>query len=299
MRRPWRGHHPHPCARHVRPGGVGTRFPRRILALRAIAGVLIAAAVVIAVSPMLLRYWSAGYLASVSHNTRRAVAAWPERTRKRALAEAEAYNRWLAAGGQPTLGVVGAAQTSGEYESLLDAGGGVMGTISIPDIDVQLPIRHGTSADVLSAGAGHLAGTSLPVGGKRTHAVITAHRGLVRASMFTRLDELDIGDSFTLSVMGRSLAYRIDRVTVITPDDTAGLRISGDEDRVTLMTCTPYGVNTHRLLVSGVRVDAKDAADAARDAGDADYRASAWAVAVFCTVCVIGWTAVWCARPRA
>lgn len=142
----------------------------------------------------------------------------------------------------PSTRMVSAATTS------------AMGTISIPSIGVHLPIRHGTSSDVLSAGAGYLMGTSLPVGGSSTHAVITAHRGLAGASMFTRLDEMAVGDRFSLTVLGATMTYRVDRVTVIKPEDTAILRISSTEDRVTLMTCTPYGVNTHRLLVSGVRV---------------------------------------------
>ena len=117
--------------------------------------------------------------------------------------------------------------------------------------------------------------------------------------MFTRLDELNAGDQFTLAVMGRSLTYRIDRVKVIKPEDTAGLRIAGDEDRVTLMTCTPYGVNTHRLLVSGVRIDTGNAADE-NDAiaNETSRRALAWALTVCCAVCIIGWTLLWCMRPR-
>lgn len=286
-----------PRACHARD--CGSAASRRVTVLRAVAGILIASAIAIAISPTLLKYWSAGYFVSVSQDTRRTVDAWPKRTRERALANADAYNRWLAVGGQPTLGVADNAAMSDEYESLLDVGGGVMGTISIPKINVQLPIRHGTSSNVLSAGAGHLFGTSLPVGGAKTHAVITAHRGLMRASMFTRLDELNAGDQFTLSVMGRSLTYRIDRVKVIKPEDTAGLRIAGDEDRVTLMTCTPYGVNTHRLLVSGVRIDTKSAADENdANANETSRRALAWALTVCCAVCIIGWTLLWCMRPR-
>ena len=123
----------------------------------------------------------------------------------------------------------------------------------IPEISVDLPIYHGTSESALASGAGHLYGSSLPVGGASTHSVITGHRGLVEAMMFTRLDEMKVDDYFYIDVMGETLGYRVDRIEVIEPDDTSRLKIVEGEDRVTLMTCTPYGVNTHRLLVSGVR----------------------------------------------
>ena len=128
-----------------------------------------------------------------------------------------------------------------------------MGTIRIPKISVRLPIYHGTSQSALASGAGHLYGSSLPVGGRSAHAVITGHRGLVEAMMFTRLDEMRVGDYFYIEVMGRTLGYKVDRISVIEPNDTSNLKIVPGEDRVTLMTCTPYGVNTHRLLVSAVR----------------------------------------------
>lgn len=153
---------------------------------------------------------------------------------------------------------------------MLDSGGGVMGTIRIPKISVNLPIYHGTSQSALASGAGHLYGSSLPVGGKSTHAVITGHRGLVNATMFTRLDEMRVGDYFYLDVMGHTLGYQVDRISVIEPNDTSKLKIVPGEDRVTLMTCTPYGVNTHRLLVSAVRSSIPDVipdeSDAAKDA---------------------------------
>jgi sortase A len=142
------------------------------------------------------------------------------------------------------------------YRSLLTADGidgGIMASVKIPQIDVDLPVYHGTSTGVLAAGAGHLYGTSLPVGGPDSHAVITGHRGLVDAAMFTRLDEMEIGDPFYVEVLGTTLGYRVDRIDVIDPEDVNALRVRPGEDRVTLMTCTPYGVNTRRLLVSGTR----------------------------------------------
>lgn len=232
----------------------GMPVKRRIIAMRIMAVTLLAAAIVLIMLPPIVRAWSTGRLATIADDHERAVAAWPSTKRDRALAQAQSYNRWLAASGQPTLGVAPDSHAAEAYRSALATPDGVMGVISIPSIGVHLPIRHGTSSDVLSAGAGHLMGTSLPVGGSSTHAVITAHRGLAGASMFTRLDEMAVGDRFSLTVLGATMTYRVDRVTVIKPEDTAILRISSTEDRVTLMTCTPYGVNTHRLLVSGVRV---------------------------------------------
>ncbi|WP_236691638.1 class C sortase [Bifidobacterium aesculapii] len=186
------------------------------------------------------------------------------RERERMLDAARRYNDVLATRGQPVLGEwstvpSGSAGTGDDgersrYGRLLDVSAGVMGSIRIGAIHVDLPIGHGTGEQTLARGAGHLYGTSLPVGGPSTHAVITAHSGLVRDVMFTHLDEVAVGDRFSIDVLGRSMDYRVDRISVIEPDDVTQLLIVPGEDRVTLMTCTPYGVNTHRLLVSGVRV---------------------------------------------
>lgn len=140
------------------------------------------------------------------------------------------------------------------YQKMLamDASG-IMGTVEIPCIRLELPIYHGTSQDVLEKGAGHLFGTSLPVGGKSTHSVITGHTGLGKARLFTDLTELKKGDLFYISVVSRNLAYRVDQISVVKPEDTGKLQIMDGEDYVTLMTCTPYGINSHRLLVRGSR----------------------------------------------
>ncbi len=196
------------------------------------------------------------------------------RTRKTANWRAHAYNKRLAASGQPVLGeaVDPFSTRSGEsaasdqsdsestkdktYQSLLNVSGdGIMGSVVIPKISVNLPIYHGSADSALARGVGHLYGTSLPVGGTSTHSVLTGHRGLVNALMFTRLDEMRVGDYFYIKIMGKTLGYKIDRISVILPNDTSKLRVVKGEDRVTLMTCTPYGVNTHRLLVSAVRAD--------------------------------------------
>lgn len=142
-----------------------------------------------------------------------------------------------------------------EYEKILNlVDNGMMGTIEIPSIDVMLPIYHYTTKEILEKGAGHLFGSSLPVGGESTHTVITAHRGLPSAKMFTDLDELTIGDRFFLDVMGKRMAYRIDQIKTVKPEETGDMGIEEGKDYATLVTCTPYGQNTHRLLVRGHRV---------------------------------------------
>ncbi|MCD8190800.1 MAG: class C sortase [Clostridiales bacterium] len=148
-----------------------------------------------------------------------------------------------------------------DYWDLLDVTGtGIMGYITIDKIDVELPIYHGTSSSVLSAGAGHLEGTSLPVGGESTHCVISAHRGLPSSLLFTNLDQLEEGDTFTLTVLDQVYTYKVDQITIVLPDEIENLYIEEGKDYCTLMTCTPYGINTHRLLVRGVRTaNAEDA----------------------------------------
>ena len=142
-----------------------------------------------------------------------------------------------------------------EYESLLDISGqGVMGYIEIPEIDVSLPIYHGTEDPVLQVAVGHLEWTSLPVGGESTHCVLSGHRGLPSAKLFTDLDKLREGDTFLLRVLDEILTYEVDQILIVEPQDTAALEIAEGEDYCTLVTCTPYGINTHRLLVRGHRV---------------------------------------------
>lgn len=142
------------------------------------------------------------------------------------------------------------------YEEVLNPNGdGVMAYIEIPKIDVYLPIYHGTSEEVLAKGAGHIEATSLPIGGINRHSVISAHRGLPSSLLFTRLDELEKGDIFNIHVLNEIHSYEVDQIEVILPEELSSLSYEPDKDLVTLLTCTPYGVNTHRLLVRGHRVD--------------------------------------------
>ena len=141
-----------------------------------------------------------------------------------------------------------------KYESLLDVSGtGIMGYIEIPKIDCSLPIYHGTDEGALQIAIGHLEGSSLPVGGKSTHCVLSGHRGLPSARLFTDLDQMEEGDVFVLNVLGRKLAYEVEQIKVVLPDEMSDLEIVQGKDLCTLVTCTPYGINTHRLLVRGHR----------------------------------------------
>ena len=173
------------------------------------------------------------------------------------MKKAEAYNDALLPSILPDSFAVAEAQTEADssYENSLNiAGDGMMGIVEIPKIDIKLPMYHGTSDEVLQKAAGHLEGSSLPIGGESTHAVISAHRGLPSASLFTDLDQLEIGDHFLIHVLDETLCYEVDQILVVDPEDTSALAVEDGEDLMTLLTCTPYGVNTQRLMVRGHRV---------------------------------------------
>lgn len=157
-----------------------------------------------------------------------------------------------------------------EYERLLDVSGmGIMGYIEIPSLKVSLPIYHGTEESVLQVAVGHLEWTSLPVGGESTHCVLSGHRGLPSAKLFTDLDRLVVGDRFRLGVLDQVLTYEVDQILIVEPQDTEALLIEEGKDLCTLVTCTPYGINTHRLLVRGHRVETEKDAKNVRVTSDA------------------------------
>ncbi len=166
---------------------------------------------------------------------------------------AEKYNEMLANNIRPF-----------SYFDVLDVTDGMMGYISIPKIGVTLPIYHGTDDKILSFAAGHIQGTSFPVGGESTHSAITGHRGLPSAKLFTDLDDMEEGDKFSIKILDEIFTYKVDKISVVKPEEVEHLKIVEGEDFITLITCTPYGINTHRLLVRGVRVGVADelAADA-------------------------------------
>ena len=161
-------------------------------------------------------------------------------------------------------------QELADYEELLDVTGvGIMGYIQIPSLDVSLPIYHGTSDAVLQIAVGHLDWTSLPVGGESTHCVLSGHRGLPSAKLFTNLDKLSVGDTFLMQVLDEVLTYEVDQILIVEPDETQALMIEEGKDYCTLVTCTPYGVNSHRLLVRGHRIETVQEAKAIRIPADA------------------------------
>ena len=147
-------------------------------------------------------------------------------------------------------------EESSDYTNILNIDGkGLMGYISIPKIDVNIPIYHGTSSKVLEKGVGHLEGSSFPIGGMSTHSILSAHRGLPSAKLFTDLDQLKIGDKFFISILDKKLAYEVDQILVVEPSESEALQLQEGHDYVTLVTCTPYAINTHRLLVRGTQVE--------------------------------------------
>lgn len=237
--------------------------------------------------------------------------ALEKKERERIISRAREYNQRLARDGQPVMGEGidpwnGTDQSVSEQDKdyntqLAEPRDGVIASVSYPKLGINLPVRHGTGKHTLDSGAGHMYGTSLPVGGTDSHTVVTGHRGLVKSLMFTRLDELHDGDFMYIKVMDETLGYEVDRISVIEPDDVSRLKIVPGEDRLTLMTCTPYGINTHRLLVSGHRVaiplPAPDPADVR------DERATELGALAVTIVCTMGGMLLCCMvvrsmRPR-
>nr|WP_239462758.1 class C sortase [Collinsella tanakaei] len=200
----------------------------------------------------------------IEQNASRAVASYDQATvdlsaqeRELMLARAHAYNDALAASsGAPTASEGGEpAQAVEAYEDLLNLNGdGMMGYIIIPKMNVELPIYHGVEEKVLQVGVGHLSETSLPVGGESTHAALSGHRGLPSAKLFTDLDQMEEGDQFYIKILGETLAYEVHSIETVLPTETESLAIQPGEDLVTLITCTPYGINSHRLLVHAHRI---------------------------------------------
>ena len=212
--------------------------------------------------PFVSNYFSELRQSKVVTDYDTAVAASEDTDGAAALGAARAYNAALANG---------QAEELENYDALLNpTGNGMMGVVTIPAIDVELPIYHGTQS--LELGALHLQGTSLPVGGASTHCVISAHSGMSSEIMFTDLEQLAIGDRFYLTVYGERLGYEVDQILTVLPENVEPLLIVPNEDYCTLLTCTPYGVNTHRLLVRGRRIELENVEEPA----EVETRASTW-----------------------
>ena len=169
------------------------------------------------------------------------------------FSKANEYNRKLSLISSP---FIGHKSLEKEYYDTLDVNGdGMMGYITIEKIKIQLPIYHGTSDKVLNSAVGHVEGSSIPVGGQGTHSVLSAHRGLPSAKLFTNLDKLEIGDVFTIRILDKTITYQVDQILIVLPDEVNDLYAVPGEDYCTLVTCTPYGINTHRMLVRGNRIE--------------------------------------------
>ena len=203
--------------------------------------------------PTVSDYWNSFHQSRAIAGYVEAVAELDEVDYEHYLAQAEAYNQSLLTNPRRYTPTQEEHQL---YESLLDvSGNGIMGYVEIPKIDVTLPIYHGTSETVLQIAVGHIEGSSLPVGGSSTHSVLSGHRGLPSAKLFTDLDEMEEGDTFLIHVLDEVLTYEVDQITVVEPHEVEQLAIEEGEDLCTLVTCTPYGVNSHRMLVRGHRVE--------------------------------------------
>lgn len=203
--------------------------------------------------PTVSEYWNSLHQTRAITTYSEEIAALNEEEQERLLEAARDYNQKLYENGTHwTL----TEEELEEYNSLLNmSSDGIMGYINIPKIGVTLPIYHGTGETELQKGAGHLEGSSLPVGGENTHAVLSSHRGLVSAKLFTDLDQLQTGDTFSITVLKETLTYEVDQIRIVLPEELNSLAIEEGQDYCTLVTCTPYGVNTHRLLVRGHRVE--------------------------------------------
>lgn len=211
-----------------------------------------------------------------------------EADKERMLSEARAYNGellWNAELLDPFS--TKRKENDERYERLLDVNGsGMMGYLVIPKTEARLPVYHGTHETVLQTGIGHFEGTSLPIGGEGTHAVLTGHRGLPSKRLFTDLDELEEGDSFYIRILGETLAYEVDQILTVLPEETEALGIVPEKDYVTLVTCTPYAVNTHRLLVRGHRIPYEETKEMTAD-DTAPVRLPLYALLLLCLEAVL------------
>lgn len=256
-----------PAGRHRsgtrRPTGGGTRrsHARRRIGLSSIAlAVVFLVGLGLLLYPTVSNWWNSRRQSQAIVEYTKQTSAMDEAHVAELLEAARQYNAGLAADEgrfTPTP-----ADTT-EYENLLDVSDtGIMGYLEIPKLDVSTPIYHGTDESVLQSGAGHLEGSSLPVGGKGTHAVLSGHRGLPSSKLFTDLDDMEQGDVFMIHVLDRTLTYQVDQIVTVDPYDMDDLAIDPDQDYCTLVTCTPYGINTQRLLVRGHRIPNRTAAQA-------------------------------------
>lgn len=217
--------------------------------------------------PTLSDYWNSFHQSRAIASYAEAVAEMDDVDYRKLWNDAVRYNRDLSKNANHWFLT---DEEREEYERLLDvSGNGIMGYIEIPSIKVSLPIYHGVDEGILQIAVGHIEGTSLPVGGLGTHCVVSGHRGLPSAKLFTNLDELREGDLFLMRVLDETLTYEVDQILIVEPEDTSALEFEKGKDLCTLVTCTPYGINSHRLLVRGHRIENQETASSIRVTADA------------------------------
>ena len=202
--------------------------------------------------PSVSQYWNSKTQTKAIENYREILESLKPEDYETFFVEAEKYNTSL---GKLKFPLTEYKQLKGYNDTLNVSGTGIMGYISIQKLGVEIPLYHSVSAEVLNIACGHLEGASLPIGGENTHCVLSAHRGLPHAKLFTDLDKMEKGDTFTITVLNRTVTYQVDQIKVVLPNETDDIQIVDGEDFCTLLTCTPYGINSHRLLVRGTRIE--------------------------------------------
>ena len=217
-------------------------------------GLLLLAGLSLLLYPTISNFWNTFRQAQSILSYNNEVSELEEAEHQRMLQQAEEFNRSLLDRSNP-YGLT-EAQEAAYSSTLLASGSDVMAYLEIPSIDLRLPILHGVETDTLQRAVGHIPWSSLPIGGESTHCVLSGHRGLPSSELLTNIDHLSYDDIFYINVLGRKLTYRVDSISVVEPSDVSRLGIMPGKDYVTLLTCTPYGINSHRLLVRGIRVDA-------------------------------------------
>ena len=241
------------------------------------AAVLFLTALGLTLYPLISNYVNQKYASEIQTAYQVLIQQTDESVLQEAKQRATAYNLAITPGTADAYSEESLSSAAKNYDSQLDiAGSGIMGYVEIPKIQVNLPIYHGTDAEVLDRGVGHLLGSSLPVGGENTHTILSGHSGMASQKMFTDLEQLAQGDVFYLNVLNETLAYQVIQISTVLPYETDLLEIVPGKDLCTLVTCTPYGVNTHRLLVRGSRIPYEEAAVLEEETASAEQATSTW-----------------------
>ena len=241
------------------------------------AAVLFLTALGLTLYPLISNYVNQKYASEIQTAYQELIQQTDDSVLQEAKQRAIAYNLAITPGTADAYSEESLLSAAENYDSQLDiAGNGIMGYVEIPKIQVNLPIYHGTEAEVLDCGVGHLLGSSLPVGGENTHTILSGHSGMASQKMFTDLEQLAQGDVFYLNVLNETLAYQVIQISTVLPYETELLSIVPGADLCTLVTCTPYGVNTHRLLVRGSRIPYEEATVMEEESAATEQAASTW-----------------------